>query len=200
MIFSATTALYVGNTSYTKAYVGETQVWPKIIATITRVNSFSELHSGDTYVLINEDNNLIVGNGLSSLVYSDVSSGGTKIIIPPSNYTEFVFDKTYNYSSSSIYDTTVANIIVNSGKKQVYLNNPTSAGLAYLTTWAWGINDRYLIWLVQKNGSLYPFTMFWQGYVFGLYNSGIADPYVSEFATGTKSGIYGVYKITIIDV
>ena len=28
MIFSATTALYVGDTSYSKAYIGDTQVWP----------------------------------------------------------------------------------------------------------------------------------------------------------------------------
>lgn len=63
MVFSATTAIYVGNTSCSKAYIGTTQVWPVLPTTgyvLEYVEYFSGLTSGDSYVLIAENTKNIV--------------------------------------------------------------------------------------------------------------------------------------------
>ena len=57
MIFSATTALYVGNTSYSKAFIGETQVWPlsgeTTGYTLQKASSTSDLKKGDILGYVN---------------------------------------------------------------------------------------------------------------------------------------------------
>lgn len=55
MLLSAATALHVGSTSYSKAYVGNTQVWPSTGYKLEYVEYYSGLTSGDSYVLIAEN-------------------------------------------------------------------------------------------------------------------------------------------------
>ena len=52
MVLSGATALYIGNQSYSKAYIGDTLVWSTIQpTTLTKINDISGLSDGDEIVL-----------------------------------------------------------------------------------------------------------------------------------------------------
>lgn len=92
MVLSAVTALYIGTSAYTKAYIGATQVWPVSAETtgytLQKVATMSALTRGDKYVLISATNTKIVGRSNDTwynLTFSGFDGDGTYSALP--NYT-----------------------------------------------------------------------------------------------------------------
>lgn len=93
MLLSGATALYIGNQSYSKAYVGDTLVWPATPPTpptpttgytLTKISSISQLSKGDSYVLIS--NKILGGRPYPDIWYNldfpGFSGSGTYSALP----------------------------------------------------------------------------------------------------------------------
>lgn len=86
-VFSGTTAIYVGNNSYSAAYVGDVQVWPPV-PPITgyrlTAKTYSTISSGDKVVFVEPNSKRIVtgNNGKTSVVFSDFNGDGVYSGLP----------------------------------------------------------------------------------------------------------------------
>ena len=158
MIFSGTTALYVGNSSYSKAYLGSTLVWPVQLTgyTLQRITSFSQLSSGDTYVFIDPTNKYIVGmdSTWSNVYFEDFTTSGI-INNMPSGYKEFIFKGTEILSGE-----TVANIFIKSSNERLYLTDPRN-NMMYFTTLNFGHSYNIMGLIEHQSGYVIPWNMFY---------------------------------------
>ena len=81
MILSAVTSIYVGGDSCSKAYVGDTLVWP--MEKGYHLQSGVSLNVGDKFVLINNDNKKIVGrDGGVNVDFNGFNGNGVYSALP----------------------------------------------------------------------------------------------------------------------
>lgn len=89
-VFSATTALYVGSTSYSKAYVGDTQVWPiESEITVLRYRTYNDniaaLDTGSAWYSAVTSNTY--SGGLGTVIFNSVQTTFYKLFEEPSKVT-----------------------------------------------------------------------------------------------------------------
>ena len=190
MNFSGTTALYLGNTSYSKAYIGDKLVWP-IKDTFTLVQDLSGLSVGDKIVLAGYYSMTIQGQTVearkivaftantNNYFYNadfDGFNGDSGQYILPENACVFTVETISNgqakiwYNGGGITAKQVTDAIGN--QNYVLVNNPNNA----------------LVRLVNLNGNLILQCNNLTGYP--LIYEGRYNDYAPVFYNGVPSVLY----------
>lgn len=175
MVLSAATALYIGSTSYSKAYIGDTQVWPVQTTVKYKLTEMKgTLVSGYEYVLIYPSGKKMVPNsslfGSSTLSFNNFNGDGIYDSLPN------------NYGIFTVYSNRLR-VKVGNAFQQVYKNGSklSLSGTDRATTTTYTIDYGYM---VSDESNL--------GYL--RYGSSYSYPYFSSSFDGT----YRLYRLEII--